>query len=318
VKWKALFGAIGLASLIYILKGYGFERLAQELLGLGWWSVPLALTFLPVAACYALAWQLVTPGWKISRFPEALRLTVISVAWNNLSPFVKMLGEPVRLVMLDRVLPGKRAAQSVVLYNIVHSVGTLLSFFIGAAILLLVYPISATLNTGLIVLLLLAPLLAASLLLLPYLAGRMPFRPSKKSRVYKLSFWMRWSFSKIRVSARRHPARIALAIFLETLARFVEGVTFYVAFLALGHFVPLFACALLDVGRSLIDNAFFFIPYQVGSREGGVLLVASDALKIGTDSVVSSAVLYRLVEILWMGIGYALWMMEGNRRRSSR
>ena len=40
--WKALFGALGLGSFLYILGGYGFGRLATDLSHLGWWAIPLA------------------------------------------------------------------------------------------------------------------------------------------------------------------------------------------------------------------------------------------------------------------------------------
>ena len=103
----------------------------------------------------------------------------------------------------------------------------------------------------------------------------------------------------------------------EIAARFIEGATFYVAFRSLAQPVPALECGLLDVGRALVDNLFFFIPYQVGSREGGMLLLATGALAIPGRATVSAAVFYRLVEIFWTGIGYLLWIQDENAKRSS-
>lgn len=316
--WKAIFSFLGLASLFYILQGYGFPRLAADLSSLGWWSLPLALSFLPVTFCYAIAWQLVTPDWPLAKSPHLISFSIISVAWNNLSPFVKVLGEPVRMVLLEKTLSRKQAASSTILYNIVHVMGTLLSFFLGTLILLAFFPVSKGLRAGFYSLLILSPLLALALFFLPHLAKKFHKRPSKSSRFYLASFWLRWGLNKIRFFSHRYPIRFWAAVLMEVAARFVEGLTFYVAFLAMNHHVPIITCALLDVGRALIDNVFFFIPYQVGSREGGVLLLAEDAVRIGANQTVSAAIFYRLVEILWMGIGYILWIKESSVERSSR
>jgi hypothetical protein len=310
--WKALFSALGFGSFLFILSGYGFPRLAADIMSLGWWSVPLALSFLPTVFCYALAWLLITPELSLSHLWALHRLTVISVAWNNLSPFVKILGEPVRLILLGQWLDPKAAARSMVLYNIVHVLGTLFSFFLGALALLLFFPVSEGIHKAFVSLLFIAPLLAFGLYFLPHLAKRFGGRTAKRNRIVLAGFWLRWGFSKIRMFSRRYPMRFWAAVGLEVVARFVEGATFYVAFLALHHPVSALVCGLLDVGRALMDNIFFFIPYQVGSREGGILMLAEHAVKIG-----SAAVFYRLVEILWMGIGYLLWINEERVRKSS-
>lgn len=316
--WKALFSLLGLASLAYILQGYGFARLAGDISGLGWWSLPLALSFFPVVFCYALAWLLITPGWSLARLPTLVSYSVISVAWNNLSPFVKFLGEPVRLILLERHMPRLEAARSVVLYNLVHTMGTLFSFFLGAVLLLTLFELSPGLRSGLIVLLFAAPLLGFGLLLLPRLRHLFGSRRRPRGRLLVVAFWLRWALRKCEAFSRRHPARFWAAVGLEVAARFVEGATFYVGFLALGTVVPALTCALLDVGRALVDNVFFFVPYQVGSREGGLLLLAEHAVQVNKEAAVSAAVFYRLVEILWMGIGYMLWIRLGSSRKLSR
>lgn len=314
--WKALFSALGLGSFLFILHGYGFERVAADLAGLGWWAIPLALSFLPTVFFYSVAWLLITPEMQLAHLGALHRLTIISVAWNNLSPFVKVLGEPVRINLLGRWLDPKAAARSMVLYNIVHVFGTLLSFFLGALLLLLFFPVSPAFHAGFVGLLVAAPVLAFFLYLLPHLVKGYG-RSAKRNKLVLAGFWVRWSFSKIRIFSRRYPLRFWAAVLAEVCARFIEGLTFYVAFLALRDPVPALVCGLLDVGRALMDNVFFFIPYQVGSREGGILLLAKHAVGIGAASAVSAALLYRLVEIFWMGIGYLLWIREARSRKLS-
>lgn len=315
--WKALFTALGLGSFLYILHGYGFSRLALDIAHLGWWAVPVLLSFLPTVFCYALAWLLITPELTAASLVDLSRLTLVSVAWNNLSPFVKVLGEPVRVRLLGRFLDTKSAARSMVLYNIVHTLGTLASFFLASLLLLLFFPVAEALRGALFAFLVISPLLALGLYALPHLSKRFFGRSAHRNRLVVAGFWIRWGFSKIRIFSRRHPARFWAAVLLEVAARFIEGATFYVAFRALGQPTTALVCGLLDVGRALMDNLFFFVPYQVGSREGGVVMLAEHALGVAGGAAVSAAVFYRLVEIFWTGVGYLFWIQAENSAKSS-
>lgn len=314
--WKTLFSVVGLCSLTWILSTYGFAKLGTDILSLGWWTIPLALSYAPVVLCYAIAWLCITPQLKTRHLWVLFRNSAISVAWNNLSPFVKVLGEPMRVVMLESLMSRKEAAHSMVLYNIVHILGTLLAFFVGALAILLLYPVSEGFRAGFLALLVASPLLTLLLFFLPHFVKHLG-RSARRNKLVYAGFWVRWAFSKIRIFSRGEPLRFWLAVGFETMARFVEGLTFYIAFKALGQPVPALACSLLDVGRALMDNIFFFIPYQVGSREGGIVLMAEHALDISGNSAVSAAVFYRLVEIFWMGIGYLLWISTSRDRKSS-
>lgn len=315
--WKAVFSVIGLASLVSILHHYGFEKIGSDISHLGWWAVPLALSFLPVAFCYSLAWHLMLPELPFSRVGMVFRFSLVSVAWNNLSPFVKVLGEPVRVNLLADHVPIKAAIRSVILYNLVHILGTLVAFLLGAFLILFYFPVSPQIRLGFLVLM---GVFSALFLLLYWLPSyRVARSRGRKKRNFfmKFSFWIRWAFSKVRVFSRGHPGRFWAAVFFETLARFVEGATFYVAFRALGDPLPVLYCALLDVGRALMDNIFFFIPYQVGSREAGLMMLSEHVFHAGTATAVSAAVFYRLVEILWMAVGYGLWMYESKSSKLS-
>ncbi len=317
--WKVLFSLLGAGSFYFILSEYGFGKIAADLSSLGWWSIPLALSFAPVAFLYGLAWFLVTPSLPLGRLPGMLRLSTISLGWNNLSPFMKVLGEPVRVLLMEAYIPRKAALESAILYNLVHILGTLIAFIVGALLILAVYPVSDTIRYGFLGIMVVASLLLVGTYNLPRLGRRMGRRRGAKPTFFqKARFWLRWSFSRMRLFSERYPARFWSAVFVEVLVRFVEGITFYVAFRALGEPVSVLAASLLDVGRALLDNTFFFIPYQVGSREGGILVLSRHVLNIGEASVVSALVFYRLVEILWTGIGYALWIQSGSSRKLSK
>lgn len=316
MKWKIVFGVAGLFSLIYILHNYGFSKLSLDLQSLGWWSIPLALSFFPVLALYAMAWWLVTPKAPFKTIGDFIQLTVIGIAWNNLSPFVKVLGEPIKVSLLKKHVSPKEALESVILYNLVHTYGTIGAFVLGASIILWAYPVPSGFKTGFLVLIFTSITLMIALTQIPKLVRG----NKKRSRNFlsKTSFWIRWSLIRINVFSKNYPQRFWLAVILEISARFVEGLTFYIAFYALNDPILVAQAALLDVGRAVLDNLFFFVPYQVGSREASVLFLAEKVLAAGHNTAVSAAVFYRLVEILWMGIGYILWIKMGSSRKLSK
>jgi hypothetical protein len=319
--WKVLFSLLGAGSFVFILSEYGFAKVAADLASLGWWVIPLAASFLPVAFLYGLAWFLVTPSLPLTRLPGMLRLSVISLGWNNLSPFMKVLGEPVRVLLMEDWIPRKAALESAILYNLVHILGTLLAFILGAVLILALYPVSDAVHYSFLGVMAAAFVLLLVVYYLPRLTRgrrhRERVRGQKISFMTKARFWLRWSFSRMRLFSRRYPVRFWSAVGVEIVVRFVEGLTFYVAFRALGAPVSVLAASLLDVGRALLDNALFFVPYQVGSREAGILVLSRHVLQIGEGYVVSALVFYRLVEIFYMALGYALWTHRASSRKVS-
>lgn len=88
------------------------------------------------------------------------------------------------------------------------------------------------------------------------------------------------------------------------------------AFLIIREPIALVDSAFLEVGRALADNAFFFVPYQMGSRELGISLFLREVLGSPAGGFVAAAFLYRLVEIAWMAVGYMLWITRGSSARS--
>lgn len=317
--FKFLFTVFGCVSLALLLRNYGFSTLVQNLTLVGWHVFPLALTFIPTLLCYSLAWLLVTDCSNAkSKVPLPVRfffMMVTSIAWNNLSPFIKVLGEPIKAAMLSKHIERKSAIKSVVIYNIVHLIGTVGAFLLAAILIPFLFPVNHDVRLICFILVGVCLFLVVLLLTLPQFAHALLKKKSfQKLRAVSLS--LRWSFHKIHVFYRRRHLALILAILLEIAARFLEGLTFYYAFILLGEPISALSAAFLDVGRALADNVFFFIPYQVGSREIGVRFLLEKVLAVPVRGAVTVALLYRMVEIFWMILGYILWTREGSSAKS--
>lgn len=321
--WKLAFGVLGLGSLSLILRDYGYGALARDLAHVGWRLLPLSLTFVPTLCCYTMVWYLVTdrtPGihesWKKAAqlWGSMFRITVISIAWNNLSPFIKLLGEPIRLVELRKVLPDKRRSlRSVLLYNLTHTMGTILSFIIAALTIPLLFDVGHELRKLLWISVFGFVSVLSLFWLLPWLIQR-GLKLAKIDGLRRASLWLRWSVHKIRRFYKNHKLALVSALIFSVSARFIEGLTFFYAFQIFGENLHFITAAYLDVGRTLADTAFFFVPYQLGSREYAVGFLLEHVFLIGGKTFIGGTLLYRLVEIIWMIIGYFWW---GLRKKHS-
>ena len=79
--------------------------------------------------------------------------------------------------------------------------------------------------------------------------------------------------------------------------------------------VSFWDCILIQAFTSLFANLFFFMPMQMGAREGGFAL-ATGGLAMTKAFGVYTSLIVRLREIFWIVVGIAL-MKVGNGNRKS-
>ena len=113
------------------------------------------------------------------------------------------------------------------------------------------------------------------------------------------------------VAALHHQNKRTLvtAVVLELLCRFCSAAEIYFTILVLTPHITYVQCILILAFTSLFANMLFFIPLQLGGREGGFLMSAA-GLGMTASTGIFVALIVRLRELVWTGIGLLLIKCE--------
>jgi hypothetical protein len=109
-----------------------------------------------------------------------------------------------------------------------------------------------------------------------------------------------------------HPGAFWRALAVEYLARFVTVVEISIIFWGLGLGPRPVAAMVATALSTTVANMFFFLPFELGAREGGLFLVFK-LLGLGPEHGVFAAVVIRLRELVWMLVGLAFLWLSGGR-----
>lgn len=232
-----------------------------------------------------------------------------------------------KVSMLRRYTTREKAIKSTIIYNVVHIFGTLLAIIIGAISAPMIFFFSSSANRICWVISFVGIIVLLSLFSLPYFWSY--FLRKSTLGIYKNNIkWKRilrlsvvslcWSVKKTEHYFCAYTLRSVMAVFLEIVARFVEGVTFYFIFLFLNRPLSWQQSVFLEVGRTLVDNILFFVPYQIGGREQGIALMLEHMLSVPKDGFLAASFWYRFVELSWVLVGYFFWLRSSRMSTCTR
>jgi len=318
--YKLIFLIIGIATLAYMIFSIGPVNIWNNLLQTGWWFVPILLSWLVIYVMNAFAFKSIieepnVPETKLP-FIKILQLTVSGYSINYVTPFVALGGEPYRIMELKPHLGEAKASSSVLLYGMVHILSHIVFWLVSIFLILAVVPLSAS-------------MLIVCLFILFFGLGIF----WSFSKIYKRGFTVTIVrfFQKIPfvdkyartfyedkktvlehvdqqiqdLYTQRRP-QFFVALFWEFFARVVGCAELYFIGVALGLDMSVIQAFIVSSGSSLFANLIFFLPMQLGTREGG-LAMAVTSIGFPASVGIFMGLATRIREIIWIGIGL-IWM----------
>lgn len=327
-KYKNIFFAFGIVVLAVMVAQLDFAEVWAGLARAGYWFVAIVVLWAFLYVLNTAAWMSIIRSQQGDsqnvRFGWLYRLTVSGFALNYATPGGLMGGEPYRIMSLTPVIGTERASSSVILYAMTHIFSHFCFWLLSVVLCLMVLPIDLWLA------LLLAGVTAFCVLgIWFFLRG---YRSGLANRVMALLGHLPFLKRRVRHFVDVHkaaldaidhqiaalhgqsPRTFVLAVSLELACRMLSAFEVYFILLVLIPQASYLACILIIAFTTLVANLLFFMPLQLGGREGGFLLSVT-GLGMPAGAGIFVALLVRLRELVWTGIGLLLIKLgEGKRK----
>lgn len=274
-----------------------------------------------VYALNAYAFQLMVNTGHADRHISlwrAAQLTVSGFAFSYTTPFGSG-GAPYRVLELSHHVGTQRALSSVTLYSLLHVFS---HFFLWTTALIVfvifhfssITPWLATLF-ALYLLLFIAALLffqqcykRGVAVRFFQLLGYVPFVGSWAKRFLQSHHDDLTTIDRHIRALYAHPRAFARALAAEYVGRLFNSLEFYGILLAFGLSNATIADAIVVLGfSSLMGNLLFFLPMQLGAREGSLaVIVALLFPAAGASMGIYASFFTRIREIFWIVVGVSL------------
>lgn len=322
-KSQNIFFGFGLLVLIIMITQLDFGEVWRGLSHAGYWFFAVLGLWIFLYGLNALAWWLILRsqdgGAKHISYWWIYKLTISGFALNYATPGGLMGGEPYRIMELAPVVGTERASSSVILYAMTH----IFSHFWFWLISIFLFVFTQHVSVFMAVMLTLVG--AFCILCIWFFATGY-----KAGFANKLLHWLRhvplvkkWSVpfvekhkSQLDTIDRQIAALHAqnrktfyCALLLELSCRFASATEIFFILLVLMPSVNYVQCILILAFTSLFANMLFFMPLQLGGREGGFLMSVS-GLGLGSSAGIFVALIVRLRELAWTGIGLLLIKLD--------
>ena len=321
-KYQNLFFAFGIAMFAVMLSQLDYREVWDGLKSAGYW-------FFAVLALWGVLYVLNTAAWYIIiksgseektkiNFFWLYKVTVSGFALNYTTPCGLMGGEPYRIMALSPKIGTERASSSVILYAMTHIIFWLLSIFL--------YLLTEKLTFFMGVILSLAGafcVLGLWFFIKGYRKGLAVRLMNFVRHIPGLKKWARGFIDKhkeqldtvdsqIAALHNQNPKTFVSAVLLELVCRFCSAFEIMFILLVLMDGVSFAQCVLILAFTSLFANLLFFIPLQLGGREGGFIM-STAGLALSAGAGIFVALIVRVRELVWTAIGLLLINLEKKR-----
>ena len=330
-KFQNFFFIFGMVVLCIMAYNLDFADAWQKIQHAGYWFFAVVILWAFLYLFNTTAWytiirsqtQDVEERKKVS-FLWLYKVTVSGFALNYATPGGLMGGEPYRIMELTPKIGAERATSSVVLYAMTH----IFSHFWFWLISIFLYILTQSVNLLMGIMLAVIFIFCTSAIwffLTGYkkgLAVRMmnlvrhipvvkrwaePFIANHKEELDRID-------TQIASLHNQNPRTFITVVLLELSCRICSALEILFILLVLFPSVNYFDCIFTLAFTSLFANMLFFIPLQLGGREGGFLMSVK-GLGLSLKAGIFVALLVRIRELIWTAIGLLLIKLDRKKNK---
>ena len=313
-----LFGIVVLAVMITQLD---FKEVWSGLCRAGYWFFAVIVLWAFLYVFNTATWYIIIRSGTEEKPPIwwLYKITVSGFALNYATPGGLMGGEPYRVMSLSPHIGAERASSSVILYAMTHIFSHFLFWLLSVALYLITEPLNAFIGI-LLTLVTAFCLLGVWFFLKGYRKGIAVSVMNLLKRLPGISRWAKGFVEKhqeqlttvdkqIAALHRQNKRTFVSAVLLELSCRIVSSLEIMFVLLVLMPDVDFVQCVLILAFTSLFANMLFFMPLQLGGREGGFLM-STAGLAMSASAGIFVALIVRLRELIWTAIGLLLIKLE--------
>lgn len=325
-KLRNLFFIIGIALLVLMLFSLdmSWNEIWSDMRRAGYWLPVNVALWAVIYLMNAASWYVIINDKEHTRvsFRFVYKLTVSGYVLNYVTPLGLLGGEPYRVMELSPYVGRSKATSSVILYSMMHIFSHFWFWLLGVVVYVMVYPVGWGVG------LLLGVIASVSLLVIYFfmkgyrhglvvktfsLLSRIPYVNRWASRFYeKNGDALARVDTQIAALHAQHKRTFYLSLGLELMARIVGSLEVYFLMQILTPDVTIVDSVLIMAFSSLLSNLMFFMPMQIGAREGSIALV-SEQLYLTASYGLFTGILCRLRELCWIVVGLLLIKVNGRK-----
>lgn len=319
-KYQNAFLLFGLVVLALMVSQLNFDEVWAGVQRAGYWFVAVIFLWAVLYMFNTAAWYVIIRNISLENRDKVgywwlYKITVTGFALNYATPGGLMGGEPYRIMSLSPKIGTEKASASVLLYAMTHIFSHFWFWFFSVVLYVVLLPVNTfmALLLGAVTLFCLAAIwlfmkgyrngIAVSVMKLlqrfPLIKRKaQPFFESHREQMCEIDRFMM-------MLRNQNPRSFMLAVGLEFACRVVSALEIYFILLVIMPSANYLLCILILAFTSLFANMLFFMPLQLGGREGGFLMSAH-GLNMTASAGIFVALLVRLRELIWTAIGLLL------------